>query len=366
MKTPKFIKPGDTISLTAPSFGAGVEPYITRTEAAIRNLKERGYGITVMPSTYKNDGFGISTNPKDAAQDLMEAYLDPITKAVISVGGGELMCETMSQVDFDKIKEAPAKWFMGFSDNTNFIHPLVTLCDVPAIYGPCVSSFGKPWEQSEMDAIALLEGEKLKVEGYDRFESPWEEEEAPEEEDPLAPYNLNADKVLTSFVPCETKGEEVVNGADGLRKADDEEEIKMQGTLLGGCLDILELISGTRFDGTKSFIQNHEKIIWVLEACDLNPMSIRRAVWHLKELGWFETAAGFLIGRPLASFGQNFMGVNQYNAVTGILGELGVPIIMDADIGHVKPTMPLIMGSHAEVTVRGNALSVDMNLISEQ
>ncbi|MDO4620604.1 MAG: LD-carboxypeptidase [Lachnospiraceae bacterium] len=349
MRIPEFIRPGDTIGIAAPSFGAATEPYVTRLEAAIRKLEERGYRIKTVPSVYKSDGLGISTNPKDAADELMQLYLDPEVAAVISVGGGELMCETMSHIDLQALREAEPKWFMGYSDNTNLLLPLATIAGVPGIYGPCATGFGKEWEAPEKDAFSLLEGTNLCLKGYDRFEAPnWDEEET----DPLAPYRLDTEKVLTGMIP----------GNDGLRKAEKEEQIKMSGRLLGGCLDVLELVSGTRFDGVKEFAKEQEGIIWVLEACDLNVMSIRRALWHLREQGWFDTAAGFLIGRPLAAFGQEMMGVDQYNAVTGILGEFGVPIVMDADVGHVKPMMPLIMGAHAEVSVSGNALEVAMSL----
>ena len=90
-------------------------------------------------------------------------------------------------------------------------------------------------------------------------------------------------------------------------------------------------------------------------------MSIRRSVWSLLQNGWFDTASGFLIGRPLAAFRQEMMGVNAYNAVTDVLGACGVPIIMDCDIGHVSPMMPLVIGSLADVSVRGNNLGVDMH-----
>ncbi|MBP5489500.1 MAG: LD-carboxypeptidase, partial [Lachnospiraceae bacterium] len=44
------------------------------------------------------------------------------------------------------------------------------------------------------------------------------------------------------------------------------------------------------------------------------------------------------------------MGLDQYRAVTDVLGGFGVPIVMDADIGHLPPAMPLLMGSYASVT----------------
>lgn len=57
---------------------------------------------------------------------------------------------------------------------------------------------------------------------------------------------------------------------------------------------------------------------------------------------------GFLIGRPL-QFGQKFGELDQYRAVTDLLGKYNVPIVMDLDIGHLHPAMPLIVGSYAKV-----------------
>lgn len=347
MRQPEYIRPGDTIGFAAPSFGAVIEPYRTRFEVACRKLGERGYRLKTAPSVYKNDGIGISTDPESAARDLMDLYLDDSVDAVLSVGGGELMCETISHIDFKKLKEAEPKWFMGYSDNTNMLLPMVSLCEVPGIYGPCAPTFGKPWEETENAAMALLEGTELTVRGQDFYEKPWSEGDE-EEEDPLAPYALTEPKILSSYL---YKG-------DALRKADRQEEIRMEGILMGGCLDILTNLAGTGYDGVRNIMKKYGPVIWVLEACDLTTLSIRRAVWHLKQCGWFDTAAGFLIGRPLAAFGQDIMGVNQYNAVTDIVGDLRVPVVMDADIGHVSPMMPLIMGSGAVVTVQGNHIEV--------
>lgn len=45
-----------------------------------------------------------------------------------------MMCETMNFVDFEKIKSAAPKWYMGYSDNTNFTFLLSTICDTAAVY----------------------------------------------------------------------------------------------------------------------------------------------------------------------------------------------------------------------------------------
>ena len=56
------------------------------------------------------------------------------------------------------------------------------------------------------------------------------------------------------------------------------------------------------------------------------------------------------------------MGLDQYHAVIDLLGKYNVPVVMDVDIGHLPPQMPLICGSMAKVTVKGNHLTVDMDL----
>ncbi|WP_051204884.1 S66 family peptidase [Butyrivibrio sp. VCD2006] len=353
IRKPEYIKPGDNIGITAPSFGPSSEPYYSMYKFAKRNLENRGYKITEGDTLFKNDGIGINTDPKVAAAELTEFYKRSDIDAIISAGGGELMCETISHVDFEALKSEKPKWFIGYSDNTNFIFPLVTISRVQGIYGPCISGFSKKWELPETDAIALLEGTKNEFSGYERFVDPSKEEKPETEPDYTTfnfdvPYEYNSDKVLKNFI-CK----------DGMAKeAGAEAEIGFDGILLGGCLDILATLVGTRFDKVKEFKKEYKNIIWVLEACDLNPMAYRRAMWNLKEAGWFDDAAGFIIGRPITAFGQEMMGADQYNAVTDIVSCFDAPIIMDADIGHIDPMIPVIMGAKAKVTVRGNDLKI--------
>ena len=125
-----------------------------------------------------------------------------------------------------------------------------------------------------------------------------------------------------------------------------------------GCVDVLANMIGTRFDKVKEFNRDFENVIWILEACDLTPLSYRRAIWNMREAGWFESAKGFIIGRPLNAFGQEMMGADHYNAVTDVVSCLGVPIIMDADIGHIDPMLPVVMGAQADVFVKGNDIRI--------
>ena len=225
---------------------------------------------------------------------------------------------------------------MGYSDNTNLTFLLTTLCDTAAIYGPCAASFGmKPWHAAIRDAYKLLRGEKLAFRGYSHYEIQSDKDA----DHPLKPYACTVPREIRAFDP-ET----------GLLPSGKGRELAFSGRLIGGCLDILAMLCGTKYDRVTDFAEKYKDdgLIWFLEACDLNVFGIRRAIWQLQNAGWFRNVKGFLIGRPLAGQEER-MGLDHIRAVTDLLAEYQVPILLDADIGHLPPMMPLISGSMAEV-----------------
>ena len=54
------------------------------------------------------------------------------------------------------------------------------------------------------------------------------------------------------------------------------------------------------------------------------------------------------------------MGLDQYSDVMGIIEKYNVPVIMDADVGHLPPMMPLVTGSLSTVTYEDNNLRINM------
>lgn len=126
-------------------------------------------------------------------------------------------------------------------------------------------------------------------------------------------------------------------------------------------MDCLVNLLGTRFDNVKAFNEKYKEngFIWFLESCDLNVFSIRRAMWQMEQAGWFEHVKGFLIGRPLCH-GQEMMGLDQYQAILPTVQRHKVPVIMDADIGHLPPMMPLVTGSMAAVAAKDGKMEVKM------
>lgn len=371
MRYPEYLHENGTIGFVAPSFGCQIEPYRTAFGNAQKKFKELGYQLQLGPNCYEGSGIGISNTPEKCAEELTEYYCSQENDVLISCGGGELMCEILEHVDFERIKAAVPKWYMGYSDNTNMTYLLATICDTAAIYGPCAAAFGmEPWHPAIEDAFGVLTGSVTTLKGYEL----WEKESLKNEENPLVPYNVTETRVIKSFVgkravqwnTCSDADSNVSAGMqDNLPESSFvTDKLSFQGRLLGGCMDCLVNLLGTRFDKTKEFVEKYKEdgIIWFMEACELNVFSIRRAMWQMEQAGWFEHVKGFLIGRPLC-FGQEMMGLDAYSAVLEVAGRKNVPVIMDVDIGHLAPMMPIVVGSLGNVQVCANDISIEMEIV---
>lgn len=338
MRYPKFLKDNGKIGFVAPAFGCASEPYKSAFDNAIKKFNSMGLSTHEGSNCRVEKGVGISNTPQECGLELTNEYTNPQNDILMSCGGGELMCEVIPYIDFEKIKSSEPKWFMGYSDNTNFTYLSAVLSDTAAVYGPCAPAFGmNKWHQSLYDAMDLLCGRKFKFSSY----GSWEIESLKDEKNPLAAYN-------TTEKPC--------------IKASVEGDIRILGRMIGGCLDCLSNLVGTEFDKTTEFCDKYKEDgqIWFLEACDLNPASVRRALWQLKNAGWFKNAKGFLFGRPMR-FGEEMFGIDHYNAITDSLGELGVPIIMNLDIGHLPPMMPIVTGAMATIEFCSGKFTIQYN-----
>lgn len=322
MRIPSPLEKGDRIDFVAPSFGVTTEPYASRMEASLKNFARLGYKLNVFPDVYKNEGVAGSASPYERGKEINEAFASP-SKAVISVGGGETMLEILPYVDFPSIARGKAKFYMGYSDNTNLVFLLPTLCDTAAVYGPHAGSFyAYPFRCAEKDAIRMLRGEK-EFWGYPKYSITKNDPEHP-----LHRYRLTQKKIIHAH----------------------RYEGPFEGTLLGGCLDCLVSLCGTRFDRVKEFEKKHpEGIIWFLESCDLNSIAVRRALFQLRQAGWFDSARGFLIGRPLHS--EECFGASPESCFLDLLSPLGLPILYNVDLGHIPPSLPILCGAEAKVSL---------------
>ena len=317
---PNFINKNDKISLVAPSFGCTTSPYKERLDIAIKNLRKTGYIIDEGKNIYLAKGIVSSNTPILRAKEIMDAYKSD-SKAIISVGGGELMIEILEYIDFNIIKNNP-KWFMGFSDNTNLTYTITTICDIETIYGINAPGFSiYPYSYDNKDSLRMLTGDNKFI-GYKK----WQYEDL--DESPI--HNYKFDK-KTKIIPYNYS--------------------PMQGRIIGGCLDCLVTLCGTKYDNTINYINSHkdEGIIFFMEACDLNSISLRRALIQLKYANWFNNVSGFIIGRSNNFYDETF-GETMNKSYIDILSSFNKPILLDCPIGHRSPSLPIRVGGLVKIT----------------
>ncbi len=324
---PAFIKKGSIIGITAPSDGNKKETDFIRLDSGKQQLQARGYEL-LETAHVRSSVKGRSTDGKTRAEEFLELIKNDKVMWIVSAKGGDYLMEMLLFVDFNRIKLNPA-WIQGYSDNTGITFTVTTNCDMATVYGCNFNDFGMvPWHKAIEDNLALLEGRDILQTSFDFYEDGFYDRVTGLE-------GYQADKAV-----C-------------WRNITGEEELNLSGRLLGGCLDVLLNLAGTKYDNTVNFINQYKEdgILWYLESFSLNSEALARGLWQLREAGWFGTARGFLFGRP--AFFDGEAEIPYEEAVLSVLEELKVPVILDADIGHKAPQMTMINGAVAYLSSKG-------------
>ena len=326
MLYPKNLEWGDKIGVTAPSSGFTEEADRIRLESGISHFNKLGYPVIVTENVRKCEK-GRSGDGPSRAKECMDLFLTSEVGAIFAASGGDYLVEMLPYLDFEVIRKNP-KWVQGFSDNTGLVFTLTTNLDMATIYGYNFSSFGmEKWHSSLHDNISLLEGRNII------------QQSAQYHQDGYYPRITGLEEfVLTQ----ETRWVNIwpkrrMNG----------EELVMHGRALGGCLDVCLSLVGTRYDKVREFSRRYkqDKILWFLESYDLNTEALIRGLWQLREAGWFEYASGFVFGRPCMY--ESHTDTSYGEAVLSVLGDLDMPIILDADVGHKPPQFAMMNGAIA-------------------
>lgn len=313
---PKYLNKNNIIGVTAPSDGNKKETDFIRLDNAKKQFESRGYSV-IETAHVRSSEKGRSTDGKTRAEEFMELIDNDNVKWIIAAKGGDFLVEMLNFVDFEKLKNNP-KWFQGFSDNTGITFTCTTNCDVATLYGCNFNDFGmEQWHKSLENNLSLLEGKENEQTSFDFYEDGFYDRVTG-----LETYRLDKNVCWQNL--------------------NAEESVKITGRLLGGCLDVLLNLVGTRYDKTKEFAIKYKEdgILWYIESFALNSDAIMRGLWQLKEAGWFENVKGFIFGRP--AFFTPLYDISYEEAVLSVLGELNVPIILEADIGHKPPQMTIV------------------------
>lgn len=334
---PKFIKKGSKIAVPAPSAGAYNELYNKRFDNAKKKLEKMGYIIELSKNIY-NSNKARSASKDERAKEINDIFEDAEIDAIICAAGGEFLMEILDDVNFEKLVKEP-KWVQGFSNPTTIIYPITTLYDIATIYSNNFSSFGaEEYHKSIIDNLELLKGNLLNFSNYELYE-----EEGKEKITGLEGYNLTK------------KVEWKILNADN---------VKIKGRLLGGCLEDIVLISGTKYDGINKFNERYKNdgTILYFDNCESSKEELIRSLWKLKQLGYFKYANGIIFGRN--GIEKSWIGYSMEEALKdSCLYGLNIPIIYDADISHKGPTMPLINGAIGKIEINNNKALIKLELI---
>lgn len=321
---PKFLNKDATIGVAAPSGGVTDPPKIKRLDFAIENLNSRGFKI-IETNSVRSESFGKSAPSITQAKELESLYEDETVNAIICAAGGELLVEMLSYLNLELVKNN-VKWLQGYSDPTGLLYTITTNLDIATIYGPNFTAYGmNPWHESLTNSIEILTGNIIIQNSYQKYESG---------------HNsyINGDEpyVLDKKVKWENLNH--------------EKSIHIKGRLIGGCLDILDVLFGTPFDKTMNFIERYKNdgIIWYFDNCELNMEDIIRTLWKFKSNSWFSNTNGIIFGRSATTMSN--LGITFEEAIAHSLKDLNIPVIFNADIGHVSPSIPLINGAIADIT----------------
>ncbi|MBQ1193144.1 MAG: LD-carboxypeptidase [Lachnospiraceae bacterium] len=321
---PEYIKPGDTIGVTAPSGGVGKEVDFIRFNSAKSKLEKKGYKVIFTDNVFKDEGNGRSSGKEERARQFMELIKNPEVKYICSAKGGDFLMEILPYLDFDVIRSNP-KWIQGYSDNTTLTFNICTSCDIATVYCNNFGDYGmEEWHSSIEENLSILEGNKNSQHSFDLYE------------------NGFFDKVtgLEGYSLTEPVNMKLYNGNISENKAE------FSGRLIGGCLDVIMDVLGTRYENVAGFVDKYknEGIIWYLESFYNNSEGVMRNMWKLNELGWFKNTKGIIFGREMMY--QKFSENEFDEACMSMLEQLKIPVIFGADIGHKSPQLCMINGAY--------------------
>lgn len=127
--------------------------------------------------------------------------------------------------------------------------------------------------------------------------------------------------------------------------------VTFRGRLIGGCLDTIAWLAGSKYGDIPRFIQESGKLgtILYLENAEMTPPGLVRALLALRRNRWFDGLTGLLIGRSAGPMPDSPESLSYAEALSATLGDLPCPVIYDVDIGHQPPQFTLINGAVAEV-----------------
>jgi muramoyltetrapeptide carboxypeptidase len=310
------LRPGDRIAVTAPSSGVS-DALRPRLDFAVETLRARGFEVELGRHIREFESH-LSAPVQQRAEELMRMLLDPAIAAIVPPWGGETAIDLLPHLDFEALRTAQPKWVVGYSDISTLLVPLTLVSGWATLHGD--NLMDTPYESTFPSWIEVA-GSTGAV----------RQQQSPVHNGPgWGDWVADPRVTVHSTVP-----------SAGWRRIDGVGDVEASGRLIGGCIETVSHLAGTRFGDVGQLDGPH---LVYLEAAEENAYSICRALHGMRLAGFFDQASAVIIGRTGAPDSPT---LTQDEAVLDALGALGVPIVAGVDVGHVPPQAQLVNGAAA-------------------
>ncbi|MBR3660513.1 MAG: LD-carboxypeptidase [Bacilli bacterium] len=319
---PNDLKISDLIGVTATSSGLIDEFDRERLKKTKENLEKLGYKTIETPNVFTNNKF-VSSSGQDRVQEFMKLWKNDDIKAIAQLRGGELLLEMLPYLDDDIIPNN-SKWIFGYSDSSLLNFYLTTKYHIATINSGNVLEFAMDKIHESLFSILKCMSEKAIIqENFKLYEGKKHRHEIN--------YSLDTKVKYKSLY--------------------NNKEIIIKGRMIGGCLEAIIEILGTKYDYVSDFCNSFkEGMFWYLDIYDSNPLDLYRKLWQMKEAFWFNNINGIIIGRTRSI--KKIEDFTYLDALHKIFDDMNIPVIIDVDIGHVKPQFSIINGSFGTFTYK--------------
>ena len=137
IKTPPYLKKGDTIGLVCPAGYMSME----RVAECIRVLQDEwGYKVKIGKTVGSDSTTYFSGTDEERLADFQQMLDDNEVNAILCARGGYGMGRIIDHIDFKKFKKEP-KWIIGYSDITVLHTHLYSNYYISSIHAPMAGAF---------------------------------------------------------------------------------------------------------------------------------------------------------------------------------------------------------------------------------
>jgi muramoyltetrapeptide carboxypeptidase len=144
IKTPPYLKKGDTIGITCPAGYMAKE----KAQTCIETLQQWGFDVMVGKTLGSNSVNYFSGTDEERLNELQAMLDDDSISAILCGRGGYGVGRIIDQVDFTRFKKKP-KWIIGFSDITVLHAHIYSKYKIATLHAPMAAAFNEEGFKNE-------------------------------------------------------------------------------------------------------------------------------------------------------------------------------------------------------------------------